>query len=66
MFLTYTELVELTDKRRHVSQAKALGEMGILYRLRSDGTVAVAKAHVEQIMGVVRSSAAKREPELHL
>lgn len=66
MFMTYTELVELTDKRRATSQAKVLESMGILYRARSDGSLAVSKAHVEQVMGLVRSSAAPREPELHL
>lgn len=68
MFLTYTELVELTQKRRASTQAKVLSSMGILYRKRVDGSLAVSKTHVEQTLGVVASSGAQktREPELRL
>jgi hypothetical protein len=68
MFLTYTELVELTQKKRASSQAKVLSSMGILYRPRSDGSLAVSKTHVEQTLGVVALSGAQktREPELRL
>ena len=66
MFLTYTELVELTEKKRSSSQAKTLDKLGILYRVRPDGSIAVAKAHVEQILGVMESSIIHREPELRM
>lgn len=68
MFLSYTELVELTFKRRASSQAKVLTAMGIQYRFRTDGSLAVSKTHVEQTLGVVALSGAQktREPELRL
>lgn len=66
MLLSYTELVELTERKRPKSQAKQLKAMHILYVVRPDGSLAVSKAHVEDRLGVVRSSATPKEPELRL
>jgi hypothetical protein len=66
MLLSYTELVELTERKRPTSQAKQLQAMHILYVVRPDGSLAVSKAAVEERLGVVRISAPSKEPELRL
>lgn len=45
--LTPEEIRDLTAKERPSAQARALDAMGILYRRRPDGTLAVLRAHVQ-------------------
>ena len=52
MFLTFAELIELTGRRRRDAQAKALRYMGIAHKIRPDGSVAVLRAHVDQVLGL--------------
>jgi len=47
--LTDDELVELTKKERPSAQARVLDFMGIQYRPRPDGTLAVLRIHVETV-----------------
>lgn len=49
--LTEAELKELTDKDRSPAQARELDHMGIPYRTRRDGSLAVLRIHVETING---------------
>ena len=51
MFLTDKELKELTGRIRKTSQVQVLRFMGIEHRIRPDGSVAVSRAHVEQVLG---------------
>lgn len=51
MILTQTELVELTGRRFKSAQVRVLRFMGIEHKIRPDGSVAVLRAHVDQIMG---------------
>ena len=51
MFLNPDELVTLTGKERYSAQLRALRLMGIEHRQRPDGSVAVLRAHVEQLLG---------------
>lgn len=51
IILTQPELVELTNKVRHTAQARALRGLGIEFRLRGDGSLAVSRAHVEAVLG---------------
>jgi hypothetical protein len=60
MFLDSDEVRELTARMQHVAQAKALRAMGIEHRARPDGTLAVLRAHVEQVLG--GSQVARRKP----
>lgn len=53
MFLDVEELVKLTGRKRRRSQVQALKFMGIEHRIRPDGSVAVSRVHVEQLLGVV-------------
>lgn len=45
--LSEMELVELTKKERPSAQARVLDFMGIRYRPRPDGSLAVLRIHVE-------------------
>lgn len=47
MFLTQQELEELTHRKYGAWQARVLESMGIRYRKRPDGTVAVLRSDVE-------------------
>ena len=44
MFLDEDQVVELTKKRRHDAQARALRFMGIEFKPRPDGSLAVLRA----------------------
>ena len=52
MFLTISELRELTGKIQRNAQAVALRSMGIEHKLRPDGTVAVLRSYIEQTLGL--------------
>lgn len=51
MFLTREEVQELTSKKRLSSQVAVLNSLGIVYKLRPDGSPVVLKAHIEQLFG---------------
>lgn len=51
MILTDEELKDLTGRSRKASQVQVLRFMGIEHRIRPDGSVAVSRAHVEQVLG---------------
>ena len=51
LFLEADELYGLTQRRRRDAQVRMLRSMGIEHRVRADGSVAVLRAHVEQLFG---------------
>jgi hypothetical protein len=51
MLLTAEELHELTLKRRGTSQAEVLRALGIAYRIRPDGSLAVLRVVAEIALG---------------
>ena len=53
MFLLDTELYSLTKRVQRAAQARMLRSMGIAFKRRADGTLAVLRAHVESEFGVV-------------
>lgn len=61
MILTHEQLIALTGRSRKDAQVKNLRFMGIEYRLRPDGSIAVSSAHVEQVLGFVAPKEARRE-----
>lgn len=63
MILTHTELVELTGRRVKSAQVRVLRFMGIEHKIRPDGSVAVLRAHVEQVLGVHAQSLKRVEAE---
>jgi hypothetical protein len=59
MILTQEQVAELTDRRRRDSQAKVLRHMGIEFRQRPDGSLAVSRAHVDAVLGVAAQGKVK-------
>lgn len=53
--LTDAELYDLTHKRRPAAQVRALRFMGIEHQQRPDGTVAVLREHVQEVLSGKRS-----------
>lgn len=52
MFLTPDEIREATGRVQHHAQAKALRALGIVFKIRSDGSLLVLRAHVETQLGL--------------
>lgn len=51
MFLTETEIEKLTHRKRHDAQMSALNKMGVIFRQRADGSLAVLESHINKIFG---------------
>lgn len=51
MFLDDDELKSMTKRKQRAAQAKMLRSMGIAFKQRADGTLAVLRAHVEKEFG---------------
>jgi hypothetical protein len=64
--LTADELRDLTGKQRPSAQARALNAMGIEFKRRADGTVAVDRGHYERVMeGGTPKPRKKAEPAIN-
>lgn len=61
MFLTPEEVASLTGKQRGDAQQRALNFMGIEYKVRPDGSIAILRAHVERLFGGVASPERQRK-----
>lgn len=57
MLLSEEDIIELTHRTRRNAQARMLNSMGIQHIRRADGSLAVARAHVDARLGVVAASA---------
>lgn len=64
--LSDAEIIELTGKKQREPQIRELRAMGLRFLERSNGELVISKVHVEERLGVVRSSATPKEPELRL
>lgn len=63
IFLTSTEIQELTGRSRRDAQARALNAMGITHRTRPDGSLVVSRDHVDRLLGgVARTTVPNPEP----
>ena len=51
MFLDASEMRELTQRSQHASQLRVLRLMGIEHRSRPDGSIAVLRSHIENVLG---------------
>lgn len=63
MFLTPSEINELTGKVRKPAQVRALRFMGIEHRVRPDGALIVSRSHIEKVLDGVAAPPAPREVE---
>ena len=61
-FYSYDDLVQLTGKKRHSTQRAELNKLGIVHKVRSDGSLLVLRSHVEQLLGGNATPAKKPEP----
>jgi hypothetical protein len=61
MFLSADEISNMTERVQRSAQAKVLRSMGVEFRRRPDGSLAIARAHVEKLFGcaVEKASRAK-------
>lgn len=62
--LSDDEVQALTKRRRVDAQRRALDAMGIPYRVRHDGTLAVIRAHAERDPNAPQGTIVRREPQL--
>lgn len=51
MFLSAAEVSSMTHRVQRSAQAKVLRSMGVEFRQRPDGSLAIARAHVEKVFG---------------
>ncbi len=67
MFLTRTEIFELTGYKRGTAQARWLRAEGFSFRIGADGRPRVLRAAVEKALGLGRADTARparrREPD---
>jgi len=61
-FLSKEEVAEMTGRVQRSAQTRELTHMGVIHKLRADGSVLVLRAHVEQLLGY-QSEAKKKPPE---
>lgn len=54
LVLTEEEVQALTGRRRRPAQLRALKWMGIEHRVRPDGSIAVLREHVQNVLGVAK------------
>lgn len=68
MFLEEDEIIQLSGRRRRNAQASALSFMGIEYKMRPDGSLAVLRSHVEKLFGerIQPRNARKAQPRFDL
>lgn len=59
MFLSDSEVQNLTGKQRYHAQRKALALMGVQFRVRPDGRPMVVRSHVDGTIG----ASARKTPE---
>lgn len=62
MFLSSDEIHSMTNRVQRSAQAKMLRSMGIEFRQRADGSLAVLRSHVEQLFGAVAAAKRKKAP----
>ena len=51
MFLSSDEIHSMTERVQRRAQAKMLRSMGVEFRQRADGSLAVLRRHVEKVFG---------------
>lgn len=61
MFLTEDEVRELTQRVQHQAQAKMLRSIGMTFKIRSDGSLLVLRAHVEKELGGAPAAKSKKK-----
>lgn len=63
MSLIAEEVCALSGRKRSDAHARVLRSMGIVFKSRGDGSLAVLRTHVEQVLGLPSCKAAPAETE---
>jgi len=61
MFLSAEEVSSMTERVQRSAQVKVLRSMGVEFRQRPDGSLAVARAHVERLFGCAMEKATRKK-----
>jgi hypothetical protein len=61
MFLSEEEIREMTQRIKRSAQAKMLRSLGIVFKIRADGSLLVLRSHVEKEMGDAPAGKAKQK-----
>lgn len=49
--LSEEEIIDITGKRQHPAQARALRYLGLDFRQRADGSIVMSRQHYEKSLG---------------
>ena len=60
MFLDHEEVKRLTNSTGRDAQSKALRAMGIVHKVRPDGSIVILRDHITKIFGADPDSSRKR------
>lgn len=63
MVLSEDELFALTRRKRSRAQARVLRGLGLIYRVRPDGSLAVARAHIQDVFCIAEDNDISNEIE---
>lgn len=66
MILSHDELVTLTGRQRPRAQRSVLEALGVPYKARPDGSLVVARAAVDLVLGVNTAAPVEHRPRLRL
>lgn len=61
MFLSGDDIITMTGRKRSDAQRRVLTTMGVEFRARPDGSLAVLRAHIEKLFGACTNTSAKRK-----
>lgn len=62
MFLTPDEITELTRRQQRAAQRAVLNALGIIHKVRPDGSIAVLHAHIEKEFGGAPAASKAKGP----
>jgi hypothetical protein len=59
MFLTHDDIATLTGKQQHNAQRRVLNAMGIIHKLRPDGSIVVLERHLHSELGGTQATVSR-------
>lgn len=63
MFLSDSDIESLTHRKRHDAQMTVLNRMGVVFKQRADGSLAVLESHINKIFGGTIDKSSSKIPE---
>lgn len=61
--LSEDEIIEITGKRQHSAQARALRYLGFDFRQRADGSIVISRLHYEKSLGGITEKTVRVKTE---